>query len=359
MSERVFDDGSAGDVHDGVIGVDCAVDRKPDPRIAAQILRALGDAQTVLDVGAGTRSYEPTGRQVTAVEPSATMRAQRPPGPPPAIDAVAEALPFADDAFDAVMASSKVHQWPDLARGIAEMKRVSRGPVVVAVSDPDRLHDCWRSAWFAEPLDRKRAWSQYPFRSIAPVASPKPMTADRNDCGNRGCNVRCRPGCWSILPWCAASKNGSRPIWPPARGTGASATVETCRSTTAHSGCSYAHDPAVSSENWPEPPSHRRSGRLPMGALLANTDGPGGNACSLSSRPEWRDLLSPQNQDSIAPPGRYNGASPPMQPSFWHTAPVGPKDLCVLPAHTKSPDTEIVSGDWHCPKTGCPVSGLQ
>jgi SAM-dependent methyltransferase len=152
MSERPFQDGSAGDVDYGVIGVDYAVYRRPDPRIAAQILRALGDAETVLNVGAGAGSYEPRDRQVTAVEPSATMRAQRPAGLPPAIDAVAEALPFDEGSFDAVMASSTVHQWSDLARGIAEMKRVSRGPVVITASDPVRLLDFWLVDYFPEPL---------------------------------------------------------------------------------------------------------------------------------------------------------------------------------------------------------------
>src|SRR5215218_5775755 len=103
MSERAFDDGSAGDVDYGVIGIDYAVYRQPDPRIAERIARALGDARTVLNVGAGAGSYEPRDRQVTAVEPSATMRAQRPAGLPPAIDAIAEELPFPDDSFDAVM----------------------------------------------------------------------------------------------------------------------------------------------------------------------------------------------------------------------------------------------------------------
>lgn len=152
MNDRAFDDGSAGDVNYGVIGVDYAVYRQPDPRIAARILQALGDAQTVLNVGAGAGGYEPRDRQVTAVEPSATMRAQRPPGLAAAIDAVAEDLPFPDRTFDAVMASSTVHQWPDLAKGIAEMKRVSRGPVVVTVSDPVRLLDFWLADYFPEPL---------------------------------------------------------------------------------------------------------------------------------------------------------------------------------------------------------------
>lgn len=152
MNERAYDDGSAGDVDYGDIGGNYAVYRQPDPRITARILDALGDAETVLNVGAGAGGYEPRDRQVTAVEPSATMRAQRPAGLPPAIDAVAEALPFPDKSFDAVMASSTVHQWPDLAKGIAEMKRVSRGPVVVTVSDPVRLLDFWLADYFPEPL---------------------------------------------------------------------------------------------------------------------------------------------------------------------------------------------------------------
>jgi SAM-dependent methyltransferase len=152
MSNRAFDDGSAGDVNYGVIGVDYAVYRQPDSRIADRILQALGDAETILNVGAGAGGYEPRDRQVTAVEPSSTMRAQRPPHLPPAIDAVAEALPFPDKTFDAVMASSTVHQWPDLAKGIAEMKRVSRGPVVITVSDPVRLLEFWLADYFPEPL---------------------------------------------------------------------------------------------------------------------------------------------------------------------------------------------------------------
>lgn len=153
MSERAFEDGSAGDVNYAVIGVDYAVYRQPDPRIAAQILRAMGDAETVLNVGAGAGGYEPRDRQVTAVEPSATMRAQRPTDLPPAIDAMAEALPFPDRSFDAVMATWTVHQWSDLAKGIAEMRRVSRGPVAIMAADPDRLHDFWLASSFPEPLE--------------------------------------------------------------------------------------------------------------------------------------------------------------------------------------------------------------
>lgn len=144
------DDGSAGDVDYGAIGRTYARYRQADPVIAAQVHRALGDARTVLNVGAGAGSYEPTDRVVTAVEPSATMRAQRPAHLPSAIDAVAEALPFADAAFDASMATVTVHQWTDLEAGLAEMRRVTRGPVVLLVCDPAAMMDYWLSDYIPE-----------------------------------------------------------------------------------------------------------------------------------------------------------------------------------------------------------------
>ncbi len=105
--------------------------RRPDPRIAARIHAALGDARTVLNVGAGAGSYEPSDRLVLAVEPSATMRAQRPPDAAPALAARAEALPFDDGAFDAAMACVTIHHWETPEAGLAELRRVARGPVVV------------------------------------------------------------------------------------------------------------------------------------------------------------------------------------------------------------------------------------
>lgn len=138
-----YSDGSAGDADYGRIGAGYALIRQPDPRIAAQIMDAIGDAQTVLNVGAGAGSYEPVDRDVTAVEPSASMRAQRPTHLTPAIDATSDNLPFTDGSFDASMASVTVHQWPDLARGLGEMRRVTRGPVVIMTFDPVPPEHWW------------------------------------------------------------------------------------------------------------------------------------------------------------------------------------------------------------------------
>src|SRR3954451_16132490 len=110
-------DGSAGDANYGQIGVAYSRYRGPDPRIAAHILDALGAARSVVNVGAGAGSYEPTDRDVTPVEPSAAMRAQRPPTLAEAVDATAEQLPFADNTFDAAMTTFSVHQWADLEAG--------------------------------------------------------------------------------------------------------------------------------------------------------------------------------------------------------------------------------------------------
>lgn len=129
-----------------------AATRRTDPRIAAQIHAALGDARTVVNVGAGTGSYEPRNREVIAIEPSATMRAQRPPELAPAIDAVAEALPLADDSVDAAMAVITMHHWDDPAAGLGELRRVARGPVVVVTFDPDTLGDLWLVDYLPEIL---------------------------------------------------------------------------------------------------------------------------------------------------------------------------------------------------------------
>ena len=118
------------------IGIDYAQLRKPDPRIAAQIERALGAARTVLNVGAGTGSYEPADRDVVALEPSAEMISQRPPGAAPAVQGSAGTIPFPDRSFDAVMGVLTIHHWPDQQQGIREMCRVARERVVLLTFDP-------------------------------------------------------------------------------------------------------------------------------------------------------------------------------------------------------------------------------
>ena len=145
-------DGSAGDANYGKIGPGYISYRQPDPAIAGFIDKALGTAQTVLNVGAGAGSYEPVNRQVTAVEPSASMRAQRPAHLAQAIDAVAQALPFPEGYFDASMATFTVHQWPDLGAGLAEMQRVTRGPVLILTCDPEALDRVWLQEYAPEMI---------------------------------------------------------------------------------------------------------------------------------------------------------------------------------------------------------------
>jgi SAM-dependent methyltransferase len=131
--------------------------RKTDPRIAAQIHRLLGDAKTILNVGAGSGSYEPEDRYVVAVEPSSVMRAQRLAlGRPPAIHAFADSLPFDDVAFEASMAIATVHHWPDVTRGLMELRRVTSGPVIVMSFDPDAYNNYWTSEYFPELLEAEK-----------------------------------------------------------------------------------------------------------------------------------------------------------------------------------------------------------
>jgi SAM-dependent methyltransferase len=147
------DDGSAGDVNYAAVGFTYSAYRQPDPRIALLIRELLGPAASVLNVGAGAGSYEPTDRTVTAVEPSASMRAQRPAHLSPAVDAVAESLPFANDTFDAALATFTVHQWKNLEAGLREMRRVTRGPVVILTCDPHLVTRFWLHDYAPEVLE--------------------------------------------------------------------------------------------------------------------------------------------------------------------------------------------------------------
>jgi SAM-dependent methyltransferase len=150
------------------IGRSYTATRQTEPRIAARIWAALGNARTVVNVGAGTGSYEPTDRQVTAVEPSAVMLAQRPPGAAPAVQAGAESLPFADASFDAAMAVLTLHHWGDWRAGCAELRRVARDRVVVLSWDPAFRRRYWLGPeYFAHLLDDEGD----PFPSLADQAA--------------------------------------------------------------------------------------------------------------------------------------------------------------------------------------------
>jgi SAM-dependent methyltransferase len=130
------------------IGRTYAASRREDPRIALAIRTALGDAASIVNVGAGAGSYEPSDRRVVAVEPSATMLAQRPATAAPAIQASAEELPFPDAEFDAAMAVLTIHHWADRRRGLAEMRRVARDRIVLFVRDPDACRWWWLYEYF-------------------------------------------------------------------------------------------------------------------------------------------------------------------------------------------------------------------
>lgn len=123
------------------IGSNYCQARIPDARIARRIHRALGDAVTVCNVGAGTGSYEPDDREVVAVEPSQKMIDQRPPGSR-VIQAAAEAIPLEDNSFDVSMAVLTIHHWDDPAKGLSEMRRISNRQVVMAF-DPDWIDSLW------------------------------------------------------------------------------------------------------------------------------------------------------------------------------------------------------------------------
>jgi len=132
-----------------------SIHRRADPRIAARIHAALGDARSVLNVGAGAGSYEPTDRWVLAVEPSATMRAQRPAAAAPAIAARAESLPFDDCAVDGAIACVTIHHWEPAEAGLAELRRVARGPVVVFTFELEDL-PAWQQKYLHEGLVLER-----------------------------------------------------------------------------------------------------------------------------------------------------------------------------------------------------------
>jgi SAM-dependent methyltransferase len=165
------------------IGDGYARTRREDPRFAALIHGALGDARTVVNVGAGTGSYEPRDRHVIAVEPSDVMAAQRPRELAPAIRAGAGALPLRDGSVDAAMAIVTLHHWDgDQERGVRELRRVARGPVVVLTYDPRVSATMWLAGYLPEVVALDRATFPHPERlagwlggdvAIEPVPIPR------------------------------------------------------------------------------------------------------------------------------------------------------------------------------------------
>ena len=125
------------------MGIDYSEIRRADPRLEAAIWEALGDARSVLNVGAGAGSYEPQDREVVAVEPSPVMIAQRPAGAAPAIEGVAEALPLEDESVDAAMGVFTMQHWNDVDRGLAELLRVTRDRIVLLTLDLDVTAEMW------------------------------------------------------------------------------------------------------------------------------------------------------------------------------------------------------------------------
>jgi len=135
--------------------------RQTDERIAAYIYRELADAKTILNVGAGSGSYEPPGQYVIAVEPSIAMREQRiKNNKVPAVNAKAGDLPFDNNSFDASMAMITVHHWPDMDKGLKELRRVTRQQVIVMTFDPGQLDNFWNAEYFPEVIAVEKA--RYP-----------------------------------------------------------------------------------------------------------------------------------------------------------------------------------------------------
>jgi SAM-dependent methyltransferase len=164
------------------IGRTYAHTRATDPRIAAAIWEALGDARTVVNVGAGTGNYEPPDRDVTAVEPSAVMIAQRPPEAAPVVQAGAEALPFEDDSFDAAMAVLTIHHWSDQRAGVDEMLRVARDRVVILTFDPAVVSGMWIREYAPEIIGFDREFPAIDELSEWMGGAEVELVPSRNDC---------------------------------------------------------------------------------------------------------------------------------------------------------------------------------
>jgi SAM-dependent methyltransferase len=203
------------------IGHNYGAIRRADPRLAEPIWQALGDARTVVNVGAGTGSYEPRDRQVTAVEPSAVMIAQRPAQAAPATQGVAEDLPFVDDSFDAAMAILTLHHWRDFDAGVREMMRVARRRVVIVAFDLEVANELWTVRDYLPELMTANARSFPSMKQLVdvlPAVTVQPLMMPR-DCTDRmfaalwarpeqhlDPEVRAATSAWHQVPLAAAAR---------------------------------------------------------------------------------------------------------------------------------------------------------
>jgi SAM-dependent methyltransferase len=164
------------------VGLNYTEFRRAEPRFEARIGTALGDARSVVNVGAGSGSYEPRDREVIAVEPSPVMIAQRPPDAAPAIEGVAEALPLEDQSVDAAMAVLTIHHWDDLGAGLAEMRRVARRRIVLFTIDAEKNTEIWTlSAYFpaAAQAEREKMPTMATLEELLPGATIETVLAPR------------------------------------------------------------------------------------------------------------------------------------------------------------------------------------
>jgi len=199
--------------------------RRPDPRIEAAIWAALGDARSVLNIGAGSGSYEPRDREVIAVEPSPVMIEQRPPEAAPAIQGVAEDLPLDDKSVDATMGVFTMHHWDDVGRGLAEVRRVTRDRVAFLTLDLDVTAEMWLCRDYLPEIvehDRRMFPTIAELEAVLPGLEIEPVAAP-SDCSDGFCialwsrpeafldpDVRRASSIWHVLPEATAERGLDR-----------------------------------------------------------------------------------------------------------------------------------------------------
>lgn len=177
------------------IGRTYAVTRREDPRIAGRVLAALGDARTVVNVGAGTGSYEPADRTVVAVEPSGAMVAQRQGRSPLVVHGTGEALPFTDASFDAALAVLTLHHWRDLDAGLRELRRVAHRQVILFF-EPLAAHSFWGLRYFPEAAElavERNAPGEVDLRRVLAVREVREVPVPPDCLDGFGCAFWCRP----------------------------------------------------------------------------------------------------------------------------------------------------------------------